>query len=193
MAPINNGPQGGPTCHHKTHAVTPVPVRYGASFDLFEAASLNMLFPTVPAPLLGLVTAGYVMVGRLRRPLLSALQLFAPARRLPHLTAIAAFRCRPGRLASCPARGSAFSPGSPPRSHSLAQGNAAGMLPGQESKGLLKCYKLKNQAEAKADEPGGGRIAVPVRHPTAPGNVEPASATAHAVRPTCRSFRIPLR
>ncbi len=142
---------------------------------------------------LGLVTAGYMRVGRLRRPFLSALLLFVPARRVPHLTALAAFRCHPGRLATCPARGSAFSPGSPPRSHSLAQGNAAGMLPGQESKGLLKCYKLKNQAEAKEVVPVDGRKVEPVRHPTAPGTVAPASATAHAVRPTCRSFRIPLR
>ena len=138
---------------------------------------------------LGLVTAGYMRVGRLRRPFFTALKLFAPARRVPHRAAIAAFRCHPGRLATCPARGSAFSP----RSHSLAQGNAAGMLPGQESKGLLKCYKLKNQAEAKADEPAVGRIAEPVRHPTVPGIVAPAPATEHAVRPTCRSFRIPLR
>ena len=54
MAPINNGPRRGPTCHHKTHAAISLPVRYGASFDLFEAASLNMLFPTVPAPRWGL-------------------------------------------------------------------------------------------------------------------------------------------
>ena len=126
-------------------------------------------------------------------PLFHCAKLVAPARRVPHLTALAAFRCHPDRLASCPARGSAFSPGSPPCSHSLAQGNAAGMLPGQESKGLLKCYKLKNQAEAKVVGPVAGRIAVPERHPTVPGKAVPAPATAHAVRPTCRSFRIPLR
>ncbi len=45
--------------------------------------------------------------------------------------------------------------------------------------------ELKNQAEAKVVVPVVGRIVVPVRHPTVPGIVVPASATVHAVRPTC--------
>ena len=192
MASINNGPQGGPTCHHKTHVAISLPVQWSFVRPLRGRFAEYALSDGSCAPL-GLVTAGYVMVGRLRRPFFTALKLVAPARRVPHLTALAAFRCHPGRLATCPARGSAFSPGSPPRSHSLAQGNAAGMLPGQESKGLLKCYKLKNQAEAKVAVPVGGRIVDPVRHPTVPGIVAPAPATEHAVRTTRRTFRIPLR